>query len=55
MAEIRQMPTMQAIAYFNFAIERQDSLFGSDIVRTSPGYVDQQLNKILARKGKHGI
>ena len=48
--EIRHMPTMQAVAYFNYATERQESLFGNDIVRKSPGYLDAELQKVLAKR-----
>ena len=48
--EIRHMPTMQAVAYFNYATERQDSLFGVDIVRKSPGYIDAELARIISNR-----
>jgi len=44
------MPTIQAVAYANWCSENEASLFGSNMVRVTPGYIDQQIDRILSKK-----
>ena len=44
------MPTIQAVAYANWCSENEASIFGSNMIRVSPGYIDQQIDRLLAQK-----
>jgi hypothetical protein len=44
------MPTMQAIAYYTFAVENEQGLFGNELMRQSPGYVDAEATRLIKKR-----